>query len=99
MGSALSVARLSMSPDKVDENVAYFKSTPLPEMVATPGVQAVRNLINRETGQGIVGVVFSDQDALMAAAGAAVARREAATSMGITFESISIREILLLDVK
>jgi len=99
VGSALSVARLSMSPDKVDENVAYFKSTPLPEMVATPGVQAVRNLINRETGQGIVGVVFSDQDALMAAAGAAVARREAATSMGITFESISIREILLLDVK
>ena len=99
VGSALSVARLSMSPDQVDENIDYFKSTALPEMLATPGVQAVRNLVNRETGQAIVGVVFSDVDALSAAAGAAAIRREAAAARGITFESISIREILLLDAK
>jgi hypothetical protein len=99
VGSALSVARLSMSPDQVDENIDYFKSTALPEMLATPGVQAVRNLVNRETGQAIVGVVFSDADALSAAAGAAVSRREAAAARGITFESVSIREILLLDAK
>ena len=99
VGSALSVARLSMNPDQVDENIDYFRSTPLPEMLATPGVQAVRNLVNRETGQSIVGVVFSDADALSAAAGAAASRREAASARGITFESISIREILLLDAK
>ena len=99
VGSALSVARLSMSPDQVDENIDYFKSTALPEMLATPGVQAVRNLVNREAGQAIVGVVFSDADALSAAAGAAASRREAAVARGITFESVSIREVLLLDAK
>ena len=99
VGSALSVARLSMSPDQVDENIDYFKSTALPEMLATPGVQAVRNMVNRETGQAIVGVVFSDADALSAASGAAASRREAAAARGITFESVSIREILLLDAK
>ena len=74
-------------------------ATALPEMLATPGVQAVRNLVNREAGQAIVGVVFSDADALSAAAGAAASRREAAAARGITFESVSLREILLLDAK
>lgn len=99
VGSALSVARLSMNPDQVDENVDYFRSTPLPAMLATPGVQAVRNLVNRETGQAIVGVVFSDADALSAAADASASRREAAAARGITFESVSNREILLFDTK
>ena len=99
VGSALSVARLSMSPDQVDANIDYFRSTPLPAMLATPGVQAVRNLVNRETGQAIVGVVFSDADALSAAADASASRREAASARGITFESVSNREILLFDAK
>ena len=99
VGSALSVARLSMSPDQMDANIDYFRSTPMPEMLATSGVQAVRNLVNRETGQAIVGVVFSDADAMAAAAGAAASRREAAAARGITFESISNREILLFDAK
>ena len=99
VGSALSVARLSMSPENVDDNIAYFKSTPLPDMLATPGVQAVRMMVNRETGDAIVGMVFADHDALSTAAGAATSRREAATARGIQFGDVSIREILLIDVR
>jgi len=99
VGSALSVSRLSMSPENVDGNIAYFQSTALPDMLATPGVQAVRNMVNRETGQAIVGVVFADHDALSTAAGAAASRREAAAARGIQFGEVSIREILLIDVR
>src|ERR1035437_3135748 len=99
VGSALSVARLSMSPENVDDNIAYFQSTPLPDMLATPGVQAVRMMVIRKTGDAIVGMLFADHDALSTAPGAATSRREAATAMGIQFGDVSIREILLIDVR
>ena len=99
VGSALSVSRMKMSPEKVDENLAYFKSNALADMLATPGVQAVRNLINRETGNAIVGVVWADQDALSVVAGAAASRREAAAERGIEFDEVSSREILLIDFR
>src|ERR1035437_536248 len=99
VGSALSVSRMKMSPEKVDENLAYFKSNALPDMLATPGVQVVRNLVNRETGNAIVGVVWADHDALVAAVGAAASRREAVTERGIEFDEVSIREILLIDFR
>jgi hypothetical protein len=99
VGSALSVSRLSMSPENVDDNIAYFKSTPLPDMLATPGVLAVRMMVNRETGDAIVGMVFADHDSLSTAAGDAASRREAATARGIQFGDVSIREILLIDVR
>ena len=68
-------------------------------MLATPGVQAVRNLINRETGNAIVGVVWADQDASSVAAGAPASRREAAAERGIEFDEVSSREILLIDFR
>jgi hypothetical protein len=99
VGSALSVSPMSMSPEKVDENIAYFKSSSLPDMLATPGVQVVRNLVNRETGNAIVGVVWADHDALSAAAGAAASRRAAAGERGIEFDEVGIREVLLIDFR
>ena len=99
VGSALSVSPMSMSPEKVDENIDYFKSSSLPDMLATPGVLSIRNMVNRETGNAIVGVVWANYDALAAGAGAAASRRAAAAERGIEFDDVSIREVLLMDLR
>ena len=98
-GSALMVTRVSMDPGKVDDNIKFFKSDVAPRITASQGFQAFRNMMNRETGEGIVGSAWSDQDALKKAAADAQARREEATARGVKFGEMSIREIVLVDMK
>src|SRR2546421_11401452 len=54
-GSALMVTRISMDPTKIDENLGFFKSEIVPRIKAAPGFRALRNMIDRKTGRGIVG--------------------------------------------
>src|SRR5713226_5529051 len=68
VGSALMVTRISMDPSKIDENVGFFRNEILPRITATPGFLAVRNMIDRKTGRGLVGSVWADQDAMKKAA-------------------------------
>ena len=51
VGSALMVTRISMDPTKIDANLEFFKSEVLPRIKANSGYQALRNMINRETGE------------------------------------------------
>ena len=97
VGSSLTVTRISMEPAKVDENLAFFKSDVLPRIKATSGFRAVRNMMNRQTGHGIVGIVWSDEHAMNAAAADAKSRREVAASRGVSFDEVSSREIVLTD--
>lgn len=99
VGSPLTVTRTSMDPDNVDDNVAFFKSEILPGILATPGIRAVRSMMNRETGHGMVGVVWANQEAMVAGAEAAKRRRELASARGIRFDDVSQREIVLVDFK
>ena len=99
VGSPLTVTRISMDPAKIDENLAYFKSDVLPRIKATPGFRAVRNMMNRQTGHGIVGVVWADKDARTAAAADAASRRDEATARGVSFDEVSNREIVLVDLR
>lgn len=99
VGSALMVNKTSMDPAKVEENLAFFKSDVVPRILATPGVQVVRSMMNRDTGHGMVGIVFSDRDAMTAAAGEANRRREEATARGVHFDDVSFREIVLADFR
>ena len=62
-GSALMVTRIGMDPGKIDENIAFFKSDVAPRIKGSPGFRGMRNMINRSTGEGIVGTVWSDADA------------------------------------
>lgn len=99
VGSPLTVTRTSMDPDNVDDNVAFFKSEILPGILATPGIRAVRSMMNRETGHGMVGVVWANHEAMVAGAEAAKRRRELASARGIRFDDVSQREIVLVDFK
>lgn len=98
-GAPLTVLRMSMDPANVDANAAYFKSNVLPQIVALPGFCAARHMINRQSGKGLVGTVWASEDARAAAAADAQTRRDEATAHGVTFDSISAREIAFADIR
>jgi heme-degrading monooxygenase HmoA len=96
--SALHVRRISMAPDLIDENVEFFKRVVVPEMKAQPGFQAVRNMIDRRTGSGLVGTVWSDRRSMEAAAAANEERRQRAAERGVVFGEESKRDILFVEL-
>ncbi len=93
-GSPLLITPTKMDPAKVDENVEFFKSTVLPDMKATPGFRAVRNMVNRQTGEGMVGLVLADEASVKEAEARGDARRARASQQGIQLGERSRREIL-----
>ena len=82
-----------------DENLAFFKSDVAPRIKASEGFRGLRNMMNRATGEGIVGTAWSDQEALNRAAADAQTRRDEATSRGVRIGERSMREIVLVDLK
>lgn len=98
VGSRLMVTRISMDPAKVDENLEYFKREVAPQIKAAPGFRALRNMINPQTGEGIVGSVWDDEQSMQAAAEFAKARRSEADARGVTFGEMSFREIIFVDM-
>jgi len=98
IGSSLLVRRISMDPSVVEENLEFFQREVLPQIKANPGFLAIRQQINRATGDGVVGTVWADPAALEAAAAAAEARRAAAAGQRVTFGEQSKREIVFIDL-
>jgi len=98
-GSALMVTRISMDPGMVDENLEFFRSDVVPRIKASEGFRALRNMMDRATGEGIVGTAWSDQEALNRAAADAQARRDEATARGVRIGERSMREIVLVDLR
>ena len=98
VGSALMITRISMDPSKVDENLGFFKSEVAPRIKAAPGFRALRNMIDRKTGRGIVGSAWADQDAMKNAAAQAEARRDEGRARGVSFDGDSFREIVFADM-
>ena len=54
VGSPQIMIRISTDPANIDENIAFFKSEILPQIETAPGLLVLRDMINRETGEGIV---------------------------------------------
>jgi heme-degrading monooxygenase HmoA len=96
VGSKLQIRRIKMDPASVEDNLAFFKSTVLPDIMATPGFQSVRQMINRGTGEGVVGTVWADEASLQAAAAKAEERRAMAESRGVELGEVSVRELLFV---
>ena len=98
VGSSLLLRRTSMDPAKIDENLDYFRREVLPAITSGSGFCLVRNMINRQTGAGMVGTVWADEAAMDAAAEAGEARRQQAAQHGVTFGEQSKREIVFVDL-
>ena len=98
VGSRLMVTRISMDPAKVDENLETFRQEVVPQIKAAPGFRTVRAMINPQTGEGIAGSIWDDDQSRQAAADAALARRSEGEARGVKFGEMSFREILLTDM-
>ena len=98
VGCSLLVRRVSMDPARIEENLDTFRREVLPEIKAAPGFRAIRRMINRQTGEAMVGTVWSDRAAMDAAAGAAEARRAQAARQGVTFGEQSKRELVFAEL-
>jgi heme-degrading monooxygenase HmoA len=99
VGCSLLLRRISMDPAKIDENLDFFRREVLPQIKANPGFCAVRNMINRQTGEGIVGTVWADKASMDAGAEAGEARRQQAAQRGVMFGEQSKREIVFADMR
>ena len=97
-GSALLLVPVDTDTARIDENLAFFRREVLPEITSSPGFQAVRLLMNRETGRGMTGTSWSDREAMAEAAAATEARRQEAAARGVLFGELSYREIVLTDI-
>jgi len=98
VGCALLMRRVSMDPAKIEENLRFFRRDVLPRIAASPGFCAVRNMLSRQTGEGVVGTVWADMAAADAAAAASDARRPEAAQSGVIFGEQSKREIVFIDL-
>ena len=94
-GSTLVVRPFKVDPAQLDETLATFKSVVLPEIKAQPGFLAVRQLVDRSTGEGAVGIVWADNESAKAGAAASEQRRAEAASRGVEFGEPMVREVLL----
>jgi heme-degrading monooxygenase HmoA len=97
--SRLLIRRVSMDSDKVEANLAFFRSDVLPQIKANTGFQGVRQMINRATGEGVVGTVWADEASLKAAAKDAESRRDQAAQRGVSLGEQSEREIVFVDLQ
>lgn len=98
VGCWLLLRRVSMDPAEIEANLDFFRREVLPQLKASPGFCAVRNMIDRQTGAGVVGTVWADTAAMDAAAAAADARRQQAAQGRVTFGEQSRREIVFAEM-
>jgi hypothetical protein len=94
VGNSLIVSRAAMDPATIDQNIAYFKREILPQIKQDPGVLFIRQLVNRQTGEAIVGTGWADVASMRAAVVKAEAR---AANAPVTITGRSEREIVFLD--
>jgi heme-degrading monooxygenase HmoA len=98
VGSLLLLTRFKMDPARIDANLEWFRREIAPQIMGGPGFQALRLLLNPDTGEGLSGTVWEDRAALDASDAAGPARREAGSARGITFGEIGVREIIFTDI-
>jgi heme-degrading monooxygenase HmoA len=99
-GCPMIITRVSMDPSRVADNVEYFKREIMPQVTSAPGFRSLRNLLNTQTGQGIVSSVWDDEASRKAAWDATQARRaDVAATRGVTFDETIFGEVVFAKLK
>lgn len=98
VGASLRVVSYRVDPAALDEISAYFDSDLVPRIKALAGFRGMRNMVNRETGAGLVGTSWDDAPAMQQADGQLRELREEVGRHGVTFGETSQRQIALVDM-
>jgi heme-degrading monooxygenase HmoA len=93
-GAKLHIRHVKIDPARIEENLEFFRRTVVPEMKARPGFLAVRQLIDRSTGEARVGSVWADEDSLSASLAQFEQRRALAKDRGVEFGEDRVLEVL-----
>ena len=94
-GTSLLVSRATMDPAQVGANLEYFAREVLPQILKDPGLLFVRQLVNRETGDALVGTGWVDAAAMQAGLERAKVRNQGSP---VTITDRSLREVLFVDL-
>lgn len=99
-GSWLQARSLSMEPEKIEQNLIDFRANVLPHIKSNPGFQSVRVLMDRTTGIGRVGTVWSDEASMMKDSADAGVRLKAvsARNVNVTLGEPGFRRVLLANI-
>jgi hypothetical protein len=90
----LHIRHIKVDPERIDDNLAFFRQKVLPDMKTRPGFMAVRQLIDRNTGKGRVGSLWTDEASLSASLAQSDQRRTKAKDRGVEFGEGRVLQIL-----
>jgi heme-degrading monooxygenase HmoA len=93
-GAKLHIRNIKVDPNRIDDNLDFFRQTVVPDMKTRPGFLAVRHLIDRNTGEGRVGSLWIDEASLAASLAQSEHRRAAAKDRGVEFGEDQVLELL-----
>lgn len=93
-GAKLQIRDIKMDPQQIDDNLSFFKESVLPAMESTAGFLAVRNLMDRATGEGKVGSIWADDASVQAWLAQTDERRARAAERGVEFRNDQVLEVL-----
>ena len=97
-GCGLFISRVHMDRSAVDDNIEFFKKEVLPQIKAQPGFCGLRNMVDRSTGQAIVGSVWEERAQAEEMKATQPARRAQAEARGVSFDENEVREILFASI-
>ena len=99
VGAAVLLTPIRMDPARIDENVASFTSTLLPQIKAKPGYCALFLMMNRQTGQGVVSKAWVDEAARESAEADSQPLRGLAAADGVTCGGVSRRTVEFIELR
>jgi heme-degrading monooxygenase HmoA len=93
-GAKLHIRNLKVDPARLEENLEFFRETVVPELMARPGFLAVRQLVDRGTGEVRAGTVWADDESLAASLQQSEQRRSQVQDRGVEFGEGRVLEVL-----
>ena len=97
-GCRLRVIPFEADLARIDEEAKRVQSEVVPAMKKLPGFRGFRLMVDRSTGRGTIGAVFTDEATLQASEDFGKERRQEASTRGVLkFGDVSRREIAYLD--
>ena len=90
----LHIRHIKVDPNRIDDNLDFFRHKVVPDMKTRPGFLAVRQLIDRGTGEGRVGSLWTDEASLTASLAQSEQRRTKAMDRGVEFGEGRVLQIL-----
>jgi len=93
-GSPLVLVRSKRDPSKVEEDIEFFRAHVLGSIQALPGVAVVRSMMNRQTGDALLGVVVGDASHVEGVIDFFRQAKDMAASHGVELDEPTRREII-----